>query len=56
METNRQTSKLGGNKRVGVFASRSTFRPNAIGMSAVELKEVVIEKGNVVIRLGNVDW
>lgn len=47
--------RLGGNKRVGVFASRSTFRPNAIGMSAVELKEVVIEKGNVVIRLGNVD-
>lgn len=47
--------RLGGNQRVGVFASRSTFRPNAIGMSAVELKEVVIEKGNVVIRLGNVD-
>ena len=30
--------RLGGNKKVGVFASRSTFRPNAIGMSLVSLK------------------
>ncbi|WP_261816830.1 tRNA (N6-threonylcarbamoyladenosine(37)-N6)-methyltransferase TrmO [Vibrio gallicus] len=47
--------RLGGNKRVGVFASRSTFRPNAIGMSAVELKSVEIKGGNVVVKLGNVD-
>ncbi|KOO10652.1 tRNA (adenine(37)-N6)-methyltransferase, partial [Vibrio xuii] len=30
--------RLGGNERIGVFASRSTFRPNGIGMSAVEVK------------------
>ncbi len=29
--------KLGGNKRVGVFATRSPFRPNPIGLSSVRL-------------------
>lgn len=29
--------RLGGNKRVGVFASRSPFRPNPIGISALKL-------------------
>ena len=29
--------RLGGNKRVGVFATRSPFRPNAIGLSCVKL-------------------
>ncbi|MBQ3150069.1 MAG: tRNA (N6-threonylcarbamoyladenosine(37)-N6)-methyltransferase TrmO [Clostridia bacterium] len=29
--------RLGGNKRVGVFATRSPFRPNPIGMSCVKL-------------------
>lgn len=32
--------KLGGNTRVGVFASRSPFRPNPIGMSAVKLESI----------------
>ncbi len=32
--------RLGGNKRVGVFASRSPFRPNPIGMSAVKLERI----------------
>lgn len=32
--------RLGGNERVGVFASRSMFRPNPIGLSVVELKAV----------------
>ncbi len=32
--------RLGGNRRVGVFASRSPFRPNPIGLSAVELVEI----------------
>ncbi len=32
--------KLGGNKRVGVFATRSPFRPNPIGLSSVRLKRV----------------
>lgn len=29
--------RLGGNKRMGVFASRSPFRPNSIGLSCVKL-------------------
>lgn len=29
--------RLGGNKRMGVFATRSPFRPNAIGLSSVRL-------------------
>jgi len=32
--------RLGGNQRVGVFATRSPFRPNPIGLSVVELKRV----------------
>ena len=32
--------RLGGNKRMGVFASRSPFRPNSIGLSCVKLISV----------------
>lgn len=32
--------RLGGNTRVGVFATRSPFRPNPIGLSVVELQGV----------------
>lgn len=32
--------KLGGNKRMGVFATRSPFRPNAIGLSSVRLERI----------------
>ena len=32
--------RLGGNRRVGVFASRSPFRPNALGLSCVRLVAV----------------
>lgn len=31
---------LGGNKRVGVFATRSPFRPNPIGLSSVKLSKI----------------
>lgn len=32
--------RLGGNRRVGVFATRSPFRPNSLGLSAVRLERV----------------
>ncbi len=32
--------RLGGNEKVGVFASRSPFRPNPIGLSCVRLEEI----------------
>ena len=39
--------KLGGNKRMGVFATRSPFRPNPIGLSSVRL--VGIENGDLIV-------
>lgn len=35
---------LGGNQRVGVFATRSPFRPNSIGLSCVKLDKIVLDK------------
>lgn len=35
--------KLGGNRRMGVFATRSPFRPNAIGLSSVRLDRVELQ-------------
>lgn len=32
--------RLGGNARMGVFATRSTFRPNALGLSSVKLERI----------------
>lgn len=43
--------RLGGNERVGVFASRSPSRPNGLGLSLVEL--LAIEPG--MLRVGGVD-
>lgn len=34
--------RLGGNKRLGVFATRSPFRPNPIGLSCVKLEQVAL--------------
>ena len=36
--------RLGGNTRVGVFATRSPFRPNAVGMSSVKLERFETDK------------
>lgn len=36
--------RLGGNMRVGVFATRSPFRPNSIGMSSVKLERYEVDK------------
>lgn len=47
--------RLGGNARMGVFATRSTFRPNPIGMSLVELKGIRCEKQQVILQLGSLD-
>ena len=47
--------RLGGNKKVGVFASRSPFRPNPDGLSAVELIEIVYQKPRLFLRLRGTD-
>ena len=41
--------RLGGNERLGVFATRSPFRPNPIGLSCVKLEEVDTERMRLVI-------
>ncbi len=48
--------RLGGNTRLGVFATRSPFRPNALGLSCVRLLglEKEAERG-IVLRVGGAD-
>ena len=48
--------RLGGNKKIGVFATRSPYRPNPIGLSSVKLEEVREESGlGTVIYVRGVD-
>lgn len=47
---------LGGNRRMGVFATRSPFRPNSVGLSALKLDRVEItEKEGVVLHVSGAD-
>jgi tRNA-Thr(GGU) m(6)t(6)A37 methyltransferase TsaA len=50
-KTTARPPRLGGNQRVGVFASRSPYRPNPIGLSAVEL--VKVEGSRLLVRGGD---
>ena len=47
--------RLGGNEKLGVFASRSTFRPNGIGQSVVKLHKVVQRNGKVCLEISGMD-
>lgn len=48
--------RLGGNERVGVFASRSPFRPNSIGLSCVKLEKVLsTEQEGLALLVSGVD-
>lgn len=48
--------RLGGNQRVGVFASRSTFRPNGLGLSLVRLEGIDTTANEApVLLLGGLD-
>lgn len=47
--------RLGGNKRIGVFASRSPFRPNSLGLSCVELKRIEETGDGTVLIVGGAD-
>lgn len=48
--------RLGGAKHVGVFATRSPFRPNDIGLSSVLLKQIVLdEQDGPVLYVAGVD-
>lgn len=39
--------RLGGNTRVGIFASRSPYRPNSLGLSCVKIEK--IEQGEILV-------
>ena len=48
--------RLGGNKRVGVFATRSPFRPNPLGLSSVRIERIYDDKENgTVIEVSGAD-
>ena len=47
--------RLGGNARVGVFASRSPFRPNRLGLSLVRLEGVELDGGRARIAVRGID-
>jgi len=47
--------RLGGNQRAGVFATRSNFRPNPIGLSVVKLEKVYTHGADVCLELSGVD-
>jgi tRNA-Thr(GGU) m(6)t(6)A37 methyltransferase TsaA len=47
--------RLGGNKKIGVLATRSTFRPNPIGMSVVKLDGIDIENRQVILHISAID-
>ena len=47
--------RLGGNTRIGVFATRSPYRPNHIGLSCVRLKEVAFDHRGPVLRVLGAD-
>ena len=48
--------RLGGNRRMGVFATRSPFRPNSIGLSSVRLVAVRLnESGRIELIVSGAD-
>ena len=48
--------RLGGNEKVGVFATRSPFRPNPLGLSSVKLEAVEKdESGKIILIVSGAD-
>ena len=47
--------RQGGNQRLGVFSTRSNFRPNALGLSAVALERIVDNGRGVQLQLKGID-
>lgn len=47
--------RLGGNKKLGVLATRSTFRPNPIGMSVVKLDRIEQRDSQVILHINELD-
>ncbi|MGE6245102.1 tRNA (N6-threonylcarbamoyladenosine(37)-N6)-methyltransferase TrmO [Psychrobacter proteolyticus] len=47
--------RLGGNQKIGVFASRSMYRPSGLGLSVVKLEQVNIIQGRVLLIIKGAD-
>jgi len=47
--------RLGGNQKIGVFASRSMYRPSGLGLSVVKLEQVKIIQGRVLLIIKGAD-
>jgi tRNA (adenine37-N6)-methyltransferase len=47
--------RLGGNRRIGVFASRSPFRPNGLGLSVVRYLGLQREQGQLCLDIAGLD-
>jgi tRNA-Thr(GGU) m(6)t(6)A37 methyltransferase TsaA len=47
--------RLGGNKKVGVFASRSPNRPNALGLSVVALRSIEVQTDGLYLNIAGAD-
>jgi len=47
--------RLGGNEKVGVFASRSPFRPNKLGLSVVKLLAIEQNSGKLYLQVDGLD-
>lgn len=47
--------RLGGNKKIGVFASRSMYRPSALGLSVIKLERIEVVQGRVLLIISGAD-
>jgi tRNA-Thr(GGU) m(6)t(6)A37 methyltransferase TsaA len=47
--------RLGGNRKIGVFASRSPFRPNSLGLSVVRNRGLMRKQGKLVLQISDHD-
>lgn len=47
--------RLGGNKRMGVFATRSPNRPNPLGLSSLKLIDIIVQNGNTILKVSGAD-
>lgn len=47
--------RLGGNQKIGVFASRSMYRPSALGLSVVKLESIEVCDGRVLLIISGAD-
>ena len=47
--------RLGGNQKIGVFASRSMYRPSQLGLSVVKLERVEVRQGRALLVISGAD-